>query len=255
MGDDFCRCRFACQVPSDPTRSDYGIVWAFDIGGHSHKSLGDDLWSRRGCKTSAQPVDGDHRGGGERPGVFRYISSVGVGVGAQASLIGLQKLAVDQTGEEIAWDKSIMSICTLCKIQIPDSSPESWTTQEGQIVNIARSVMPSAVAATSLGEFEICEGCYERGMPQFFTPLDLAGIHYEFGLEYRDRKQFARSVESLKQALRISETPDILAALASSQSKLGHTELAIGYYQRALEIDPTHFVSWNNLQKLQRGLA
>src|SRR5579863_5200321 len=135
-----------------------------------------------------------------------------------------------------------MSICTLCKIQIPDSSPESWTTQEGQVINIARSSMPSAVVETSLGEFEICEGCYKRGLPQFFTSLDLAGIHYEFGLEYRDRKQFAHSIESLKQALRISETPDILAALSRSETQRGHRELAISHYRRALEIDPTHFI-------------
>jgi tetratricopeptide (TPR) repeat protein len=143
-----------------------------------------------------------------------------------------------------------MSICTLCKAQIPDSSPEAWTTPDGQVVHVARSSVPSAVIETSVGEFEICEPCYQRSLPPFFTPQDLAAIHYQFGLEYRDRGQFVRSVESLTRAHRLSETADIVAALAHVESELGHRELAITHYRRALEIDPSHFMAQQNLQKL-----
>jgi tetratricopeptide (TPR) repeat protein len=148
-----------------------------------------------------------------------------------------------------------MSICTLCKTQIPEAALETWKTPSGDAVQVARSVTPSAVAETSVGEFEICEACYRRGLPPFFTPQDLAMIHYEFGLEYSHCGQFARSVESLTQARRISETADVVAALAHAEDALGHRGLAIAHYRRALEIDPSHFMSRQNLQRLYEGAA
>jgi len=148
-----------------------------------------------------------------------------------------------------------MSICTLCKAKIPDACPEEWVATDGQAVHVARSSIPCAVIETSVGEFEICEPCYQRSLPPFFTPQDLAEIHYQFGLEYRDRGQFARSVESLTHARRLSETADIVAALAHAESDLGHRELAIAHYRRALEIDPSHFMSRQNLQRLYDTVA
>jgi tetratricopeptide (TPR) repeat protein len=143
-----------------------------------------------------------------------------------------------------------MSICTLCNAQIPDAPPEEWVAPDGQAVHVVRTAVPSVVIETSVGEFEICEACYQRSLPPFFTPQDLAEIHYQFGLEYRDRGQFTRSVESLTHARGLSETADIVAALAHAESELGHREIAIGHYRRALEIDPSHFMSRQNLQRL-----
>jgi len=148
-----------------------------------------------------------------------------------------------------------MSICTLCKTPLPEATPEKWTTPTGEPLQVARSATPSAVAKTSVGEFEICEACYHRGLPTFFTPQDMAEVHYQFGLEYSQRGHFARSVESLSQARRISETADIMAALAHAEDGLGHRDVAIAHYRRALEIDPSHFMSRQNLQKIYEGAA
>ncbi|MCI0747908.1 MAG: hypothetical protein L0Y58_21080 [Verrucomicrobia subdivision 3 bacterium] len=143
-----------------------------------------------------------------------------------------------------------MSLCTLCKTQLPLSSPEQWTAPDGEVVDVDRTAVPSAVVETSLREFEICEFCYQRTLPGFFTRQDLAEIHYQFGLEYRDRGQHARNIASLTQALQLCETADIFAALAYAENRLGHRDAAIAYYRRALQIDPVHFMSRENLQKL-----
>jgi Tfp pilus assembly protein PilF len=82
-----------------------------------------------------------------------------------------------------------------------------------------------------------------------------AEIHYQFGLEYSQRGQFARGAESLTQARRISETADIVAALAHAENELGHMDIAIAHYRRALEIDPSHFMSQQNLQRLHDSAA
>lgn len=136
-----------------------------------------------------------------------------------------------------------MSTCALCKEEILESEPEAWTTPDDEVVHISLSMFPSAIADTSIGELEICESCYLKGLPSYLTPEDLAEIHYQFGLEYAFRNDRQQSFESLKQALNFSETADILAALASSESELGHTELAVKHYKRALEIEPGHFMS------------
>ncbi len=143
-----------------------------------------------------------------------------------------------------------MDTCTLCKAPIPGTSPETWTTLDGQAVEVARSISPSIVAHTSVGEFAICEACYLHRLPSYFTPQDLAEIHYQFGLEYRDRQQFDRCVESLTEARGISETADIVAALAAAQDDLGCGELAVDLYRRALELDPSHFMARENLKCL-----
>ena len=148
-----------------------------------------------------------------------------------------------------------MSNCTLCKTQIPEAAPETWTTPTGEALQVARSATPSTVVETSVGEFEICEACYHRGLPTFFTSQDMAEVHYQFGLEYCHCGQFARSVESLTQARRISETADIVAALAHAEDGLGHRDVAIAHYRRALEIDPSHFMSRQNLQRIYEGAA
>jgi tetratricopeptide (TPR) repeat protein len=141
-----------------------------------------------------------------------------------------------------------MSICTLCKAILPAGSTETWKTEDGEAIEVARGLLVSAIIDTSLGEFEICEPCYSRKLPSFFTPQDIAEIHYQFGLEYRDRAKFTQSIESLRRALCILETADILAALAFAEDKAGHQQLAIGYYRRALQIEPLHFMAQQNLR-------
>lgn len=111
------------------------------------------------------------------------------------------------------------------------------------------------MAETSLGEFEICEDCYRRGLPSFFTPEDLAEIHYQFGLEYYHSKRYACCAESLAQARNLKETADIVATLASLEEALGHRDLAIAHYRRALEIDPRHFMSQHNLRLMGEDVA
>ena len=148
-----------------------------------------------------------------------------------------------------------MSICTLCKANLPEGSAEPWTLPTGEVIQVVRSAMPSVVADTSIGEFEVCDCCYRRGLPKFFTPQDVTEIHYQFGLDYQDRRQFAESVELLTQARHITETADIVAALAYSESELGHREVAITHYRRALEIDPSHFLSRENLKNIDDNPA
>jgi len=130
-------------------------------------------------------------------------------------------------------------------------TPEKWTTSpDGEVVEVTRSAIPSIVAHTSIGELEICETCYWHGLPSYLTSQDLAEIHYQFGLEYRDRQLFERSVECLTEGRRLSETADVVAALALSQSALGRDAIAAALYRRALELDPSHFIARENLKQI-----
>ncbi|SRR5258705_11998608 len=143
-----------------------------------------------------------------------------------------------------------MSDCTLCKKQPGEGKTGASRLSDGQAADKLW-----AVAETSLGQFKICEACYEQGLPVFFTQSDLAEIHYQFGLGYLERDQSVESIDALSQALRISESADILAALGDAESKRGDHASAIAHYQRALEIDPSNATAKENLKSLQSQAA
>jgi len=144
-----------------------------------------------------------------------------------------------------------MSNCALCKKDEPEGSGVSSTTEDTG----PESARPLAKAETSFGQFEICETCYEQGLPVYFTQSDLAEIHYQFGLEYLHRDRSVESVDSLSRALQINESPDILAALGHAESKRGDQETAIAHYQRALEIDPSHATAKESLKSVMTEAA
>jgi tetratricopeptide (TPR) repeat protein len=143
-----------------------------------------------------------------------------------------------------------MSNCTLCKSRLLDTGTKTWKLPDGQTVQLEHSSVAIAVATTTLGEFEICESCYRRGLPAFFTAQDLAEIHYQFGLEYRDLKQFSKSMEALSKARGLGETANIVAEIANAERALGNRDKAIDLYRRALELEPDHVMARQNLGRI-----
>lgn len=121
-------------------------------------------------------------------------------------------------------------------------------------MNIAHTLNAAAVVETSLGEFEICEACYRTTLPTFFDAEDFLKIHYQFGLEYANRQEYHSSYKALTQARAIRETGDIMASPGYAQSHLGQLNSAKASYQRALEIDPGHFMARENLKNLTKDL-
>ena len=140
--------------------------------------------------------------------------------------------------------------CSICNAKM-QTSPELWTLPTGEAVEVDHERNPSAYVKTSVGEFEICEACYVGGLPTFFSANDLAEIHFQFGLDYNERGNYARARESIARARQTSETANILAALANAEDSLGHRDSAIAHYERALELEPEHFISRANLTKLR----
>ena len=144
-----------------------------------------------------------------------------------------------------------MDRCSLCKSEIPDGSTEEWTGPEDISISIGSTAQPCALAATSVGELTVCERCLEA-LPDYLLPEDLCEIHYQFGLDYRDREMHARSADALRRALSFRRTADILAALAFAEDQLGHPDQAISLYEEALQIEPGHFMSTENLKLIKR---
>ncbi|MBX3742392.1 MAG: tetratricopeptide repeat protein [Akkermansiaceae bacterium] len=138
--------------------------------------------------------------------------------------------------------------CGLCKSIIGEATPEVWIAPDDDQLLVNRSEKASALAETSVGEIMICEECYVRGLPTYFTPDDLMEIHHQFALDHMHRGEFLLAGESLRKALGQRETADIVSALALTESHLGGPEAAIPLCRRALEIDPGHFNSVRNLQ-------
>jgi len=149
--------------------------------------------------------------------------------------------------------RKVTNVCSVCGLAVP-TSPESWTLPTGEAVEIDSCQIASAIVNTSVGELEVCEACYLSGLPPRFTSDDLAEIHYQFGLDYNARGNHSRARESLERALQGRETADILAALALAADYTGDSAIAINHYKRALELDPRHFISRENLKQLQKEI-
>ena len=144
-----------------------------------------------------------------------------------------------------------MDHCSICNSSLPEGEPEVWRTTEGDEIKISKHTFPSVVAETSLGEFTICEACYLKCLPTYFTPSDIASIHYEFGIEYGNAGDHERQIESLRKAQNIEETADILAMLAVAENACGRREKARLLYRKALLLEPEHFMARENLKNLE----
>jgi tetratricopeptide (TPR) repeat protein len=144
-----------------------------------------------------------------------------------------------------------MDKCSLCGNDIPDGPDQHWTGPEGEKLSTGTTAQPSAVAETSVGELTICERCL-AALPSYLLPEDVYEIYYQFGLDYRDREMHERSADVLCKALSFQKTADVLAALAYEQDQLGHRDEAIRLYEEALQIEPEHFMSKENLKLIRK---
>lgn len=145
-----------------------------------------------------------------------------------------------------------MDHCSLCRTELLPGSSELWTTEDGVSVDMANTAQPSASADTSLGPLDICEECYLHSLPAGLTEPDLAEIHFQFGLDYRDRGQLDLSIGALERAVQLNRGADALAELAAVYERKGLRQMAVQTYRRALDIDPQHFIATENLKVLER---
>ena len=143
-----------------------------------------------------------------------------------------------------------MDKCDLCKCELPEEHDSTWQGPKGETIDIERTIDASILSETSLGEISICEKCYKKELLEYFTSDDLYEIHYEFGVDYHNRKNYTESIKAQLKALDIKRHPDALAALANSLDCIGETEKAMSYYKEALSINPNHSIAKNNLKAM-----
>lgn len=144
-----------------------------------------------------------------------------------------------------------MDKCSLCQNDILEGPGLELTGPDGERLTMPETAEPSVVAETSVGELTICERCLTT-LPEYLLPEDLFEIYYEFGLEYGHREMHEQSANVLRTALSLQKTADALAALAVAEGYLGHTNEAVALYQHALQIEPDHFISKENLKLIKK---
>jgi tetratricopeptide (TPR) repeat protein len=139
--------------------------------------------------------------------------------------------------------------CSFCKKHLPSDISSKWISQDGVTLNVGGCSLPYVIAVTTLGELSVCEECY-TSLPDYLTQEDLAEIHYQFGLEYRDRGNHQRSLDSCKRSIALTRTPKVLSAIGDAHRCLGNRNEAIDAYRKALELDPSESMAKNNLARL-----
>jgi tetratricopeptide (TPR) repeat protein len=95
--------------------------------------------------------------------------------------------------------------------------------------------------------------CYRQGkLNAVLNKEQLAEALYQFGLGFNHARRFDDAKAALEKSLSIRETADSLAALGYVEDALDHKEAAMDLYQRALAIEPGHFMATENLRNLRR---
>ena len=136
--------------------------------------------------------------------------------------------------------------CPRCKSPVPASGKTCPNC--GQVLIVA---CPSCGTYVEV-EHVVCPSC-----GQFLGDFR-DGAHYYLVLAqaYLERQHFAVAQETI--ALAEAEAPDdpqVLQAVAALHEKMGHTDLAVATYQRAIEKYPAHSVYYARLGAIYRRRA
>lgn len=115
--------------------------------------------------------------------------------------------------------------CTHCGKIFNNERTEQWETSAGETIDVEFSNDPYICLDLLGAEMIFCEECYKMVDLGIRYTLDMAEVHFQFGLEYRDMGRFPESLDSLRKALDIKRTADILAEIASVYGKMGDLKL------------------------------
>jgi hypothetical protein len=138
--------------------------------------------------------------------------------------------------------------CYFCGKFAPNDKIENWVTGDGDVVEICYTGEVFAAIDDSREDIYVCESCYKSGVVGEIKDFTSYELHYQFGLEFRDRYRYVDSIKALKKAYKTKRTADVLSAIAFAHGELGNRVLERMFYLAALKIDPSHFMSLANLQ-------
>ena len=142
-----------------------------------------------------------------------------------------------------------MCTCYFCGDHEPLNEFEEWSS-DGTSIRLPKSTAAWTVVHSSVGTLWICGTCYDKNVFRGLRAEDRAKIHYSMGLEYCHLDQYQKSISALTKALKLKKSADILASLAVNYSETGDIERAHKLYHQALQLDPDHFMSRENLKVL-----
>jgi tetratricopeptide (TPR) repeat protein len=142
-----------------------------------------------------------------------------------------------------------MCTCYFCGDHEPLNEFEEWSS-DGTSIRVPKSTVAWTVVHSSVGKLWICGICYGKNVFRGLRAEDRAEIHYSMGLEYYHLGQYPKSISALTKALKLKNSADILASLASNYSEIGDIKRAHKLYSQALELDSDHFMSRENLKNL-----
>ncbi len=143
-----------------------------------------------------------------------------------------------------------MYTCYFCGDHEPLNEFEEWSSDDGTSIRLPKSTAAWTVVDSSVGKLWICGTCYDKNVFRGLRAEDRAKIHYSMGLEYGHLDQYQKSISALTKALKLKKSADILAQLALNYSNTGDIKRAYKLYHQALQLDPDHFMSRENLKNL-----
>jgi len=145
----------------------------------------------------------------------------------------------------------LSEICDLCRREIQENQQEVWTTDVGEKFVIPCSDELWIEATTINGDIVICLDCYRNKSLESFSAVELAEIHYEFGLEFFGKGKIQTAKNCFETALAYKVEPRSLAALGNCFEKLDDLGEAKHFWSRALAVDPVCLEARLNLERFR----
>ncbi len=144
--------------------------------------------------------------------------------------------------------------CFICERLLLATASEKWRASSGELIAVQKSEQAYVmIKAEKTGvDICVCEDCYKKNLFNRFSNEEIAEIHYQFGLEYRESGFHNDSIDALHRGLQLKPSADMLAAIALGYGQLGDYKLEHEFYRQALELDQKHEVACRNIKKFDQ---
>ena len=138
-------------------------------------------------------------------------------------------------------------ICAKVIVESLDGRAITYTSEDGVKISVPYDSTISILWPRTNGQLWVCEQCYPEAVAARFQGIDLAEVHYFFGLEYQEKKLFDLAKMCFIRALAIEKKAAYLAALATLP---GERLEKIRLNREALSLDSNCIVASLNLANL-----
>lgn len=141
--------------------------------------------------------------------------------------------------------------CNYCGKVFEPAEMEKWSSSKSDdYLILPRYDQVFALVSLAYGERYVCEDCFLNGTVELLDDMEFSELHYQFGLEYLQRKQYQQALDCFNMASQRVQSANNLVSLAIAHEHLNNVAYALEFLEKAREIEPDNPFVLGNLPRL-----